>query len=110
VAKIYPVWAEVKDGKAWRCTPNHPNAQVISCTLVDYTGNQYSCGSFEELSKFLPEPDLSRLFGKEPPEIEKRQFGFLFSKDKPQEEVDLTDQKDGPKKDDDGGTGKKGEG
>jgi hypothetical protein len=99
VAKIYPVWAEIKDGKAWRCTPNHPNAQVVSCTLVDHAGNQYSCGNFDELRKLLAENDLYRLFGKEPPELEKKHFGFIYSKDKPEEQVDLTEPKRGPKKD-----------
>ena len=98
VAKIYPVWAEVKDGQAWLCTPDYPNAQVVSCTLVDHAGNSYSCGSIEELSKLLPENDISRLFGKEPAEPEKRHFGFIHSKDKPQEQVDLIPPKDEPKK------------
>lgn len=98
VARIYPVWAEVKDGKAFLCTPNHPSAQVVSCTLVDHIGNQYSCGNFEELSKLLSENDLYRLFGKEPPEQAKH-FGFIYRNDKPQEQVDLTEPKGIPKKD-----------
>lgn len=97
VTKILPVWAEVKDGKAWLCAPDHPNAQVVSCTLVDHAGNRYSCGKVEELRKLLDADDLCVLFGKKP--SVKDPIGFIHGKGKSSEQADLAEPHAGARND-----------
>ena len=52
ICKVYPVYAEKgSDGLYWRCTFNHLNAELITYTLVDVNGKEYSCGNEKELQK-----------------------------------------------------------
>jgi hypothetical protein len=51
IRKVYPVWAEEHDGKLFLCTQNHSGGRIVSYTLVDGEGQEYSCGDSEELKK-----------------------------------------------------------
>src|SRR4051794_20765779 len=86
VAQVIPQWAEESNGRLFRCPDDQPGAKVVSCEVVDFNGNHYTCGDPEELKKLLGEPEVSVLLGKpldrerlgREPDIEegKKRMGF----------------------------------
>jgi len=78
IVKAYPVWAEIKDGKAWLCTQDHPGAKLIAYTLVDHAGKEYSCGNPAELHKL----------GLEMQGLPTRKIGFALNESKKEVAVD----------------------
>ena len=81
IVKVYPVYAEVVGNQAFRCTPDHPKAQIVSYTLVDQNGIEYSCGSEGELRKL----------GFEIKGEKKGKIGFIVGQNKEQEAIDSED-------------------
>ncbi len=52
ICKVYPIYAENgSDGNFWICTHEHDKAVLITYTLVDVSGTEYSCGKEKELLK-----------------------------------------------------------
>ena len=47
ISKIFPEWAEEREGTLYRCSHEHPKAKVVGYTLVDSQGNKYSCNKEE---------------------------------------------------------------
>lgn len=78
ICRIHPVYAEVTPQGAFLCTNNHPKAQLVSYTLLDVHGNEYSCGKKEELAKlgFIEERER------------KGRIGFVVGEDKKQLSID----------------------
>jgi hypothetical protein len=73
VSTVYPVWAVESDGKYWRCSDEHPDAQIIAFQIVDYRGITFTC-SIEEAKKLIGNEELAAL---RIPESEKRRIGFI---------------------------------
>jgi hypothetical protein len=78
ICKVYPVYVEKgEDGSLWSCTADHPNATLLTYTLIDVNGQEYSCGK---------EPELQKLGITA---IQKKPMGFVRSKETGKEiEVD----------------------
>jgi hypothetical protein len=68
----------VVGNQAFLCTPSNPDGRIVCYTLVDLNGNEYSCGSEEELRKL----------GIELKGEKKGRIGFVVGEDKKKVEID----------------------